>query len=63
MSDERLLTVKQVAELLSVRAETVRRWLKEGKVRGVMPGGTRSGYRIPHAELMRLVDVKLGPEQ
>ncbi len=32
MADERLLTVRQVAERLQVNAETVRRWLRSGGV-------------------------------
>ena len=61
MTDERLLTVRQVAEMVAVRPETVRRWLKEGKLRGRMPGGNRSGYRIPESEVARLVAVPVEP--
>ena len=55
MSDERLLTVKQVAEQFGVRRETVLRWIKEGRLRGVMPGGTKAGYRVPVSEIERMV--------
>jgi excisionase family DNA binding protein len=47
MSDERLLTVKQVAEQFGVRRETVLRWIKDGRLCATMPGGTKVGYRIP----------------
>jgi excisionase family DNA binding protein len=55
MSDERLLTVKQVAEQFGVRKETVLRWIKTGRIRGVMVGGTKVGYRIAASEVDRVV--------
>lgn len=55
MSDERLLTVKQVAEQFGVRSETVLRWIKTGRLHAVMPGGTRVGYRIPASAVDRLL--------
>ncbi len=55
MQNERVLTVAQFAERLQVSAETVRRWLKSGHVRGVMLGGTKIGYRIPESEVARLL--------
>ncbi len=56
MDDERLLTVKEVAERLSANPQTIRKWLREGKLRGTMPGGEKLGYRIPASELARLLD-------
>jgi excisionase family DNA binding protein len=55
MDDERLLTVKEVAERLRANPQTVRRWLREGRLRGVMPGGEKLGYRIPTSEVTRLL--------
>jgi excisionase family DNA binding protein len=55
MEDERLLTVKEVAERLRANPQTIRRWLREGKLKGVMPGGEKLGYRIPAAEVTRLL--------
>lgn len=49
------LTVKQVAERLDVRQETVRRWINEGKLKGTMIGGTKTGYRILASEVERAV--------
>lgn len=46
MEGERMLTVAQVAEQLQVPAKTVRRWIGEGRLSGVMLGGRRTGYRI-----------------
>lgn len=51
MEQRRMLTVKQVAERLQIGQVTVLRWLRSGKLRGVKPGGTRIGWRIPVAEL------------
>jgi excisionase family DNA binding protein len=51
-----MLTVREVAERLRASEKTVRRWLKEGKLRGVRPGGTRLGWRIPEEEVARLLD-------
>jgi excisionase family DNA binding protein len=53
--NERLLTVREVAERLRSAPETVRRWLRQGKLRGFRPGGTKLGYRIPESELERFL--------
>jgi excisionase family DNA binding protein len=52
---ERYLTVHDVAAHLGVTEDTVRRWLRERRLRGFMPGGPRSGYRIRESELERFV--------
>jgi excisionase family DNA binding protein len=54
MSEERLLTVKEVADVLRVNQETVRRWLRQGRIKGTMMGGDRGGYRISEAEVGRI---------
>jgi excisionase family DNA binding protein len=46
-----LLTVQQVAARLKMNPETVRRWLREGKLRGYLLGGDRSGYRVAEHDL------------
>ena len=53
--NERLLTVREVAERLRSSPETVRRWLRQGKLRGFQPGGTKLGYRVPESELQRFI--------
>ena len=55
MNDQRLLTVREVAERLRSSPETVRRWLRQGKLRGFRPGGTKLGYRVPESELQRFL--------
>jgi excisionase family DNA binding protein len=57
MNDQRLLTVREVAERLRSSPETVRRWLRQGKLRGFRPGGTKLGYRVPESELQRFLRV------
>ena len=51
----RYVTARQVAETLGVSLDTVRRWLKTGRLRGFMPGGTRGGYRIRESEVERFI--------
>ncbi len=55
MVEEQLLTVKEVAEQLKLHPETVRNWLREGRLRGTQIGGTKSGWRIPQSEVRRIV--------
>ncbi len=55
VESERLLTVPQVAERLQVGPRTVQRWLREGRLRGFLLGGTKSGYRVRESEVERLV--------
>jgi len=55
MNDQRLLTVREVAERLRSSPETVRRWLRQGKLGGFRPGGTKLGYRVPESELQRFL--------
>jgi excisionase family DNA binding protein len=57
MNEQRLLTVREVADRLRSSPETVRRWLRQGKLRGFRPGGTKLGYRVPESELQRFLRV------
>ncbi len=52
---ERYLTVPEIAEQLRVTEDTVRRWLRERRLRGFMPGGPRGGYRVRESELERFI--------
>jgi excisionase family DNA binding protein len=52
---ERYLSVHEVAAILGVAEDTVRRWLRERRLRGFMPGGPRSGYRVRESEIERFV--------
>ncbi len=60
MEGEQLLTVADVADRLRIDPETVRVWLRTGKLRGSRIGGKRAGWRIPESEVQR---IALGAEQ
>lgn len=62
MNEERLLTVREVAEHLRSSPETVRRWLRQGRLRGFQPGGTKLGYRVPESELQRFLAQSHDPD-
>ncbi len=47
---ERWLTVAQIAERLQVHPETVRRWLRDGRLNGRNFGG-KGGYRVRERDL------------
>ena len=51
MTDERLLTVPEVAQRLRLSTFTVREMLKDGRLRGFRLGGTKSGWRVSEADL------------
>ncbi len=59
MTDERYWRVPEVAERLRVDPETVRRWLRAGKLRGMLLS-QQGGYRIPDSELRRFIAERLG---
>jgi excisionase family DNA binding protein len=54
MSEDRLLTVQEVAKRLRLNPETVRRWLRSGKLNGQV-WSDRAGWRITEAEVMRFL--------
>ena len=54
---EALLTVAEVAARLKIHPNTVRRWLKEGRLHGIMLGGTKTGWRVPESEVQRLIEL------
>ncbi len=54
MTTDPLLTVTEAAERLRVNPETIRRMLRDGRLRGSQPVGPRAGWRIPTSEIERL---------
>ena len=52
--DDQWLTVSQVAERLQIHEETVRRWLRQGRLEGHNFSG-RTGYRIRASALERFI--------
>lgn len=56
MQGDELLTVPEVAARLKVSEETVRRWLRDGHLRGRRIGSTRAGWRVLESELRRFIE-------
>ena len=55
------LTVQDVAELLKVNEETVRRWIRGGELAVLNLGRPRAGYRIRRDELDSFIKERYGP--
>ena len=55
MSEEEYLTVTEAAIRMKVNPETVRVWLRQGRLGGSRLGGTKAGYRIPRSEVERIL--------
>jgi excisionase family DNA binding protein len=53
---EVFLTVKEVAHKLSIKPKTVRKWLREGKLKGVKLGRL---WRIREADIDKLAETGL----
>lgn len=54
VDEERYLTVAEAAERLKLAPVTIRRWLREGRMRGTLLSD-RGGYRIPESEVGRIL--------
>lgn len=54
MDPGRMLTVDDVADLLSANEKTIRRWIKDGQLPAINLGH-RMGYRIREADLDRFL--------
>jgi excisionase family DNA binding protein len=57
MELDRWLTVAQVANALQVHEETVRRWLRQGRLEGQNFSG-RTGYRIRQSAVAAFMDAE-----
>ena len=55
MADDELLTVDEVARQLKLHPETVRRWIRGGKLRAISLGSDRAGLRIRASEVQRFL--------
>jgi excisionase family DNA binding protein len=58
---DRWLTVDDIAEQLQVSHETVRRWIRSGKLSVLDLGGPKAGYRVKPEELQRFIAERYGP--
>jgi len=55
LEQERLLTVEEIAEQMSVTHETVRRWLRSGDLRGVRLA-RKAGWRVRENDLQAYLE-------
>lgn len=55
MSDT-MLTVPDVAARLRVPEQSVRRWLRSGRLEGIRLGGTKAGWRIEPEAVERFLE-------
>lgn len=56
MLEEKWYTVEQIATQLQVHEQTVRRWLREGDLRGRNFGG-KTGWRVPQTAMDEFLKV------
>ncbi|PKM47876.1 MAG: DNA-binding protein [Firmicutes bacterium HGW-Firmicutes-8] len=49
---EQLFNIEEVAEILGVKAETVRTWLRSGKIKGTKLGKL---WRVKESELQKFI--------
>ena len=49
------LTAIQAAEQMGTTVKTIHRYIHQGKIQAVKPGGARLGWRIPLSEIDRLM--------
>lgn len=56
MNDTDVLTVEEVATRLRARPEAVRRWLRDGRLRGFRPGGKKTGWRIRATDVEQFIE-------
>ncbi len=53
-NEKPFITVDDAAAYLDVHPQTIRRWLRDGRLRGVMINRA-AGYRIPRQEVERVL--------
>ena len=51
MVNEEWLTVQEAADRMKVHPETIRVWLRDGRLRGTQPINKRVGWRIAASEV------------
>jgi excisionase family DNA binding protein len=56
---DKLYTIEEVAELLAVHPDTVRRYLRDKRMRGVK---LRRFWRIPHSEFQKFLESRANME-
>jgi excisionase family DNA binding protein len=56
---DRLLTVEEAAERLRFSTETIRRMLRDGRLRGIRMGERRAGWRITERDLAAFIQNRI----
>ena len=56
--NDAFFTVKEMAAILRVHAQTIRRYIRTGKLQALRLGG--KGHRIPRSEISRLGEFDTG---
>jgi excisionase family DNA binding protein len=51
MSDDQLMTVAEVAGMLRLNEQTIRRWLREGRLPGIYLGSRTAGWRVRRSDV------------
>jgi len=55
MVNDEWLTVQEAADRVKVHPETIRVWLRDGRLRGTQPINKRVGWRIASSEIERVL--------
>jgi excisionase family DNA binding protein len=56
---ERWYTVQEIADRLRINPQTIRRWLRDGELRGHQFGGP-AGWRVKESDLNAFLDARRG---
>jgi excisionase family DNA binding protein len=56
---DRYLTVPEVAKRLRLNPETIRRMLRDGRLRGFRPGGDSAGWRVSERDLAAFIRSRI----
>jgi excisionase family DNA binding protein len=59
---DQLLTVNEVADFLRVDGQTVRRWIRQGRIPAHNLGG-KAGYRIRSADVQAFLEATRGGQE
>jgi excisionase family DNA binding protein len=55
VADE-LLTVPEVATMLRLNEQTVRKWLRQGTIPGISMGSRQAGWRVRRSDVERFLE-------
>ena len=58
MSDDELMTVPEVAAMLRLNEQTVRKWLRDGRLPGIYLGSRTAGWRVRRADVTAFLEAR-----